>query len=1549
MLVLQVLPPNFALATGEDLGAKGWVTVYDTVGDEEHDPPLKSAIKVTKADGTDILPGEGGHYFDVPAGAKIELVYAFSLSDGKDDTFYVYNEGDYFTVALPGGLDFTSASGIIQATQKDDTYHLANWNISGGTLTITLTGEGAKEERRDKWGEVKLSGTFQPLKPGEDTETRVEFGEETIIIWRLPLPSKSTLAKSGSYDAAANEITWTVTVTPPPADPSLSYEGFTVVDTYGDNQEYVTSSFSVKEGAGDAVSVPDEDLVIEDQTISYTFPGSTSGVQTITYKTKPIDFSGANGISTFANTVNLHRRGENAADPVTSTLTLDWLDKTGGVTAVTTDDPDVVKWTVTVKVPGTAGKVAAGAELVDELHEDLILFTDAAHPVQIKFGSAGAVDVTVGSEVGQYSYNDGVLTYRFPDGQPKAGTNAVLTFYIRVKDEKRDGYLNKNTAISFFNKATLKLWGLKLAKSPSTEFTTGSGQGIGSGGLLAKSAGSSENYLHPSKDVITWTITVNSNKITMKNALVEDEIPAGQELLIDGSHPFTVSGYSVDFSTTDKVSSGGFTYIPAGGGAKEKFTYALPETINSTYTIVFCTKITDWKTLYKNGTVGFQNNVKLTRDGADVDFTGTKNFNSQMLNKEIATPYNYQTHLIQWQVVVNRNRLPLTNASVTDTLPEGMTLFIDEGHPFVIDGVGASHDAVHEGTSFIVTLPSPTTSQFTIKFWAKLSDDVLKSRWDGDRDFTNGITLGSDELKNFKVTSTAKIKNPVLTKSGKQGDGSVGSPNEDTIYWSVLLNLGQIELKEAVVTDNIDPALLLELDSIKLYTIAINTATGQRDTTKSPVPVTLAPESITYEDNLLTIKLPDGPQAYLLEFTTVLLDDKVGTMTNSVRLLGSVISPTGEAKSGSISVKEIYSSGGSGSNSLTVLKTDGGSVLLAGAKFRLVNAARQPILKGGKEITMVTDAEGKAEFIDLPSWVFYVEEVEPAPGYLIPDEPFWFGERLSGDREVQVKNDLALTAVVFAKVGAKEGPLSGGLFTLSGLDYKNEPVVRTVKAEEGTVTFAEVPPNLEGTPYTIAEVAPPPGHVLRTEPLSVTVAYNEAKNRLVVSFVPSATFENIPLATSVSFAKVDSGGGLLSGGQFTLTGTDYKDRAVYLTESAVDGAVTFSDIQIGSYTVAELAPPTGYLRPEDTEILEVIVDYNEDRTALVVTIRRPGAEGHITSYENAEALGELSFQKVDASDGKTPLSGGRFELTGTDCQGRPVLLTAASVGGTVTFTGVPVDDGEGYTIKEISPPWGYRRTPVELTARVEYTEDKTGVETSISQEVLTNERVPGIFALISLIKSDEYGDRLAGAEFTLYDSAGNAIGTAISDEKGVANFGYLAEGVYTIKETKAPVGYTGTDESLALAVTDDTAKEFVVVNKKTPDEPGKVTILKKSEKGDLLAGAQFSLYDDEGALLATLTTGGNGAVVFSGLAAGTYTLRETRAPKGYLAVGGAITLTLEPGEEKSFTVLNKKEEGGGGLLPQTGGTALTYRVLLGLVLILWGLAMSPKQGLVGKK
>jgi uncharacterized surface anchored protein len=99
-----------------------------------------------------------------------------------------------------------------------------------------------------------------------------------------------------------------------------------------------------------------------------------------------------------------------------------------------------------------------------------------------------------------------------------------------------------------------------------------------------------------------------------------------------------------------------------------------------------------------------------------------------------------------------------------------------------------------------------------------------------------------------------------------------------------------------------------------------------------------------------------------------------------------------------------------------------------------------------------------------------------------------------------------------------------------------------------------------------------------------------------------------------------------------------------------------------------------------------------------------------------------------------------------------------------------------------------------------------------------------------------------------------------------------------------------------------------MVNKKKAPDTGTIEIHKTNEDGNSLPGASFTIYDKDGKAIATAVSDAQGLVRFTDIPAGDYTICKTVAPYGYVQSKQVLSLTLEKGDNRSFTFINKKTE-----------------------------------------
>ncbi len=147
---------------------------------------------------------------------------------------------------------------------------------------------------------------------------------------------------------------------------------------------------------------------------------------------------------------------------------------------------------------------------------------------------------------------------------------------------------------------------------------------------------------------------------------------------------------------------------------------------------------------------------------------------------------------------------------------------------------------------------------------------------------------------------------------------------------------------------------------------------------------------------------------------------------------------------------------------------------------------------------------------------------------------------------------------------------------------------------------------------------------------------------------------------------------------------------------------------------------------------------------------------------------------------------------------------------------------------------------------------------------------------------------------------------ASTNSSGIANFGFLPAGTYTLVQLTAPQGYNSI--SSQIVTINSINKKINLTN--SPTNPRTLSITKTDQNGQPLAGAKFKLWDSTGTIgLAESpeTTLANNTVSFGNLASTPsgvqYKYNESQVPPLYSADQSLKTVTVK-NSNISVTVQN---------------------------------------------
>ncbi|MBC1457950.1 MSCRAMM family protein [Listeria newyorkensis] len=179
---------------------------------------------------------------------------------------------------------------------------------------------------------------------------------------------------------------------------------------------------------------------------------------------------------------------------------------------------------------------------------------------------------------------------------------------------------------------------------------------------------------------------------------------------------------------------------------------------------------------------------------------------------------------------------------------------------------------------------------------------------------------------------------------------------------------------------------------------------------------------------------------------------------------------------------------------------------------------------------------------------------------------------------------------------------------------------------------------------------------------------------------------------------------------------------------------------------------------------------------------------------------------------------------------------------------------------------------------------------------------------IQIVKTDNFGHPVAGAEYTITDTNGAVVFQGETDTNGILLSAALQTGTYTIVETVAPAGYVLDNTPQTVTITEQDT-DPIILQTKNVVKTGSVELTKvdSADHSVTLAGATFDLLDEQGTILKTgLTTAANGVLKIASLNPGKYSLIETAAPTGYTLDSTPVAFEIAFGDDQTPVAVVKE-------------------------------------------
>lgn len=484
--------------------------------------------------------------------------------------------------------------------------------------------------------------------------------------------------------------------------------------------------------------------------------------------------------------------------------------------------------------------------------------------------------------------------------------------------------------------------------------------------------------------------------------------------------------------------------------------------------------------------------------------------------------------------------------------------------------------------------------------------------------------------------------------------------------------------------------------------------------------------------------------------------------------------------------------------------------------------------KGQLVVSIKTDDSGVARSDDLPYGSYYVKEIS-APtqeagnshNFVLSDDTQYV--KINGKNKTDTVTfvDKKVTASKTTITGTDE--IKGAVMTVTDNDGK---VIDTWTSDGNPHSIKGLH---EGWEYTLTETTAPKGYV-KAEPIKFTVSTDKKDQTLVMK------------DKQFTASKKDvSGKNYVEGAKLEVR--DDQNRVVDSWTSTKEDHYVSGLEEGKTYRLVEVEAPKGYVKAKDV----FFTVSNEKKNESVV----------------------MKDAKITAS---------KTEVTGTKEIEGAKMTVKDETGKTVdTWTSTKeehyvngLEEGKTYTLIEETAPEGYVRAD-EITFTV--TNEKVDQEVNMFD------------AQVKVTKTDALtGDAVKGAEFTVFDKDGNIVDKWITDGTAHAVSGLDAGKEYIIKETKTPEGYmTAPDRTLVVSGEQNMDVEIKEQPVLTDIEVQKVDA--QTKKVIRSKDFEFTMYSDADCKNAITTVSADknaGTATFKNLRYGTYYIKETKAPTGYL-------------------------------------------------------------------
>ena len=1285
------------------------------------------------------------------------------------------------------------------------------FTVQGDTLTVTINKASPNYNSLCSAGDVSFKLEMQGKIAENSTGNEIDFGNDQ----KLPVtyPDKATVSttKTGSYDKATGEVTYTVTVSSEGTAKNVK-----VTDTItGSALTYVSDSLSISPAETDgALNSSDNNGFV------YTIPEVKNGqTVTLTYRAK-VDYNALGDSKTFTdaqtgNTVTAEPENGNGTPSASTDLKDQQIstvaEKTGSADGTITNNKQTTNWTLTINKE--AHQTVGGKLITDTLVGGGQAKTHySGDGVTIKkYDSSNNLVDTITKPWSDLGVTDASTGFNFKLPDDKAPYRYEITY--TTESDVSNVWDN---AEGLTNKANVD--GTEVEKIVSVGPTPGESFKV-----------EKHHTMDYEKKLVNWTVTVTvpDTGFDSESLLVLDDwLPDTWSNNCWFTDSYVNGSLKVQLNGTD-VSSDAYrlTYNgEAGTGIQRNINLTFTDKNLSIYTAGSGRKLTlTYQTTPGEGwpgNVSHTNTVTAKNKNISRTASDSYQFVEPTLTKDIPNDkgytYNSDTkkHLFSFRILLQG----VHEDTITIHEKFNKELFVineDPNNKYQTIQAGAA-DTPWEATNNAYPQEGTTHigADVTVTYTDDGADITLKnlSKKKGSGAYYNYYAICyylavkdndawaklqqqavNDPEHKIRVENTARWEN--LTKSAintaytvapitKKRTQDPSQANNNTATFEIVVNPDQLTLNGG------DPITVTDA-------LEITSTTGRGVILPDSVKIQLEPaadndattRAFSDDYTSMTLTVPDSRKATITYQVKFYSEQETISYENSVGTSGSfTVSESGK------DLHLYQSSGGTATKyAFTLVKRNTEKTeYLPGATFRLDQKGKDgkysPVISDDNSfVTFITDHKGKAsiESDDSNKWALHggvsycLVETQPPAGYKacapiyftivtekmnsIPSDGVYNGETFNVYDE---RENVKTYPVTITKVDAGTGK------ELNGATLRVISKAMTTMAEWTTGAEGVDNPHMLKLPagdYTLQEVTAPAGYE-KAKDIAFTVTDNGKV--MVGDHEAKAVVMQDTRVTKVTVSKIasDTGAALADAVLQLKQGDKVLQEWTTINEAAV------FTLPAGTYTLHEIRPPEHYKELENDITFTIDVNGN-------IKVNDTASNGKFVLTDLR--IFDVPVKKT-ASDTNAALPGAEMEIWN---ESRTKQLASWKTDGkahTVSLT-------EGtYILHEANAPDGYNKAE-DITFTVNQDGTFQIGNDTVESITMVDARIvvpptPRTKTEITIRKvgSDDANTDLPGAKLAVKQD-----GTVIEEWTTIntAHILSLSAGTYTLCETKAPEGY----------------------------------------------------------------------------------------------------------------------------------------------------------------